>query len=120
MRDEAAQPLETMGPAPVRTAVQHQRVQAGVAGEHFPGGTGGRVALKNALNVGAEAGKHKPSLPVVGRKRFSARFACGIRAPTLVSACTSLSPEGAGLAWGGPTLRRARGLLRHCPGNATQ
>jgi len=26
-------------------------------------------------------------------------------APTLVTACTALPPEGAGLAWGGPALR---------------
>ncbi len=26
-------------------------------------------------------------------------------APTLVTSCTSLPPEGAGLAWGGPALR---------------
>ena len=29
------------------------------------------------------------------------------KAPTLVTACTALPPEGAGLAWGGPALRPA-------------
>jgi len=32
-------------------------------------------------------------------------------APTLVTSCTSLPPEGAGLAWGGPALRPFLGSL---------
>ena len=32
-------------------------------------------------------------------------------APTLVTACTSLPPEGAELAWGGPALRSAAPTL---------
>jgi hypothetical protein len=55
VRDEAPQPLEAMVPAPMRPAVQHQSVQARVAGQDFPGGTGRRVTVKNALDVGAKA-----------------------------------------------------------------
>ena len=62
VRDKPARPLEAMRPAGVRPAVQHYSVKAGVAGEHFPGRTGGRVAVKNALNVGADSGEHGWSL----------------------------------------------------------
>ncbi len=30
-----------------------------------------------------------------------------MKAPTLVTSCTALPPEGAVLAWGGPALRTA-------------
>src|SRR5207249_4878441 len=58
MRNKAAQPFEAVVPAPVRAAVQHLRMHARVAGQHFPGRAGGRVAVKNALDVGADSGKH--------------------------------------------------------------
>jgi hypothetical protein len=34
-------------------------VQAGIAGNHFPNAAGSRVALKDALDVGTQAGKHE-------------------------------------------------------------
>ena len=37
------------------------------------------------------------------------------RAPTLVTPCTSLLPEGAGLAWGGPALRPMSPTLSFAP-----
>ena len=58
VRDKAPQPFQIMHPAPMRTAVQHQRMQAGVAGEHLPGAAGSGVAVKDALNVRAQARKH--------------------------------------------------------------
>ena len=68
MRDEAPEPLEAVAPAPVGAAVQKQRVQAGVAGQHLPGGAGGRVAVEDALDVGAESGKHARSLSFCGTR----------------------------------------------------
>ena len=58
VRDKAPEPLEAVRPAPVRAPVQHQRVQAGVASQHFPARARRRVALKNALDVGTQARKH--------------------------------------------------------------
>ena len=58
MRNEPAQPFEAVVPAPVRPAVEDERMQTGVAGQHFPAAAGRRVALKDALNVGTKAGKH--------------------------------------------------------------
>jgi hypothetical protein len=58
VRNKAAQPFETVRPAPVGAAMQYHRMQARVAGEHLPGTAGSGVAVENALNIGAEAGKH--------------------------------------------------------------
>jgi hypothetical protein len=53
MGNKATQPLETDVPATVRQAVQQHRVQTGVASQHFPAASSGRVAVQNALNVRA-------------------------------------------------------------------
>ena len=55
VRHKATEPLETMGPEPVRAAVQHQRVQAGVARQHLPRAARSRVAVQNSLDIGAKA-----------------------------------------------------------------
>ena len=55
VRDKTAQPLETMRPAPVRGAMPPDGVQTGVAGDDFPSAARGRIALKNALDVGTQA-----------------------------------------------------------------
>ncbi|MPN30981.1 hypothetical protein SDC9_178452 [bioreactor metagenome] len=59
MRDEAAQPLEAMRPAPVRRALQPDGVQPRITGDDLPGAASRGVAVKNALDVGAQAIKHQ-------------------------------------------------------------
>ncbi|MNG19754.1 hypothetical protein D3C84_1039470 [compost metagenome] len=59
MRDEAAEPAQPVVPAPVRQSVQHHGMQAGVQGEHMPGRAGGRVALEDAADIGAQALEHR-------------------------------------------------------------
>ena len=58
VRDKAPQPLEILLPAPVGWPVQEHRMQARVTGDDLPAAAGRRVAVKNALNVGADSGKH--------------------------------------------------------------
>ena len=53
--NKTPQPLEAMVPAPMRTAVQDDGVQAGVTGQHLPRAAGSGVAVKNALNIGTKA-----------------------------------------------------------------
>jgi hypothetical protein len=55
VRDKTPQPFEAMGPAPVRAPVQHQGVQARVAGQRLPGVARGRVAVQNGFDVGSKA-----------------------------------------------------------------
>jgi len=58
VRDKAAGPAQPVRPAPVRDAVHPQRVQAGIAGDDFPGGARGRVAVADRLDVLAQAAQH--------------------------------------------------------------
>ena len=46
-------PLESVRPAPVRQTVQDHCMQTGIAGQHLPGAARSRVAVKNALDIGA-------------------------------------------------------------------
>jgi hypothetical protein len=62
VRDKTPQPFEPVRPAPVRGAVQHHGVQAGVAGDHLPSGARSGVAVKDALDIGADSGKHATSV----------------------------------------------------------
>ena len=71
VRDKAPQPLEPVRPAPVGAAMQDERMDTGVTGQHFPGGAGGGVTFQNALDVGAESGKHDPK-STWGRQRPAA------------------------------------------------
>ena len=56
--EKAAEPLQVEAPARMRPAVHDDRVQAGIAGEHFPAVTRGRVAFDDALDIFAQRGKH--------------------------------------------------------------
>mmetsp|Transcript_39169 Transcript_39169/g.91926 ORF Transcript_39169/g.91926 Transcript_39169/m.91926 type:complete len:325 (-) Transcript_39169:72-1046(-) len=58
VRQPTRQPLVAMVPQPVRAAVEHQRMQAGVARQHLPGGTGCRVAFEDQGDVFAQALEH--------------------------------------------------------------
>ena len=51
VRNKPAQPLQAVVPAPMRPAMQHQRMQAGVARQHLPGGAGCGVTVKDAGNI---------------------------------------------------------------------
>ena len=51
VRYKTTEPFEIVGPEPMRPAVQHQRVQAGVTGQHLPRAAGSRVTVEDALNV---------------------------------------------------------------------
>jgi hypothetical protein len=62
MGHKAPHPLEAVVPEPVGAPVQHQRVQARITGQHLPGAAGSRVAVEDALDVGAQARKHGLSL----------------------------------------------------------
>jgi hypothetical protein len=54
-----AEPLKSRAPAGVGPTVHDDRVQSGVASQNLPRCSGSRVSVKNALNVGLEACKHK-------------------------------------------------------------
>jgi hypothetical protein len=56
--DEARQPAQAAPPQPVGAAMQHQRVQPRVTRDHLPLAAGGRVAVEDALDVGAQAAEH--------------------------------------------------------------
>ena len=58
VRDEAPQPLQAVVPAPVRGAVQPDRMQARITGDHLPRAARGRIAVEDALDIGAQAGEH--------------------------------------------------------------
>jgi hypothetical protein len=58
VRDESPQPLQAGKPARMRPAVHHQRVQAGVAGEHLERRLGSRIAFQDAGDVFTQAGEH--------------------------------------------------------------
>jgi len=58
VRDEAPQPLEAMVPAPVRRALQPDRMQTRITGDDLPGAACRRVAVEDALDIGAQAVKH--------------------------------------------------------------
>src|SRR5688572_19992928 len=51
VRAEAAGPAQAVRPQPVADAVEEDGVQAGVAGQHFPGRARGRIALEHAGDV---------------------------------------------------------------------
>jgi hypothetical protein len=40
--------------------MQSQRMEARIAGQHLPGGTGGRIAIENAGNIFTQTGEHGP------------------------------------------------------------
>jgi hypothetical protein len=51
MRDESPEPTQTVYPAPMRTPVQDERMQPGVAGQHFPGRARCRITRPYAIDV---------------------------------------------------------------------
>ena len=59
VRDETPQPFETGVPAGVGAAVQEQRMQAGVAGQHLPGAAGSGVVVEDDADVRPGAFKHR-------------------------------------------------------------
>jgi hypothetical protein len=61
VRNEASEPGETAAPAEIRRAMQHQRVDARIAGEHFEGRACGRIACKHAGDIFAQVSKHLSS-----------------------------------------------------------
>ncbi|MNT88639.1 hypothetical protein D3C72_2292280 [compost metagenome] len=68
VRDETPWPLEAVVPAPVSGAMQPDRVQARITGDHLPRAARGRIAVEDALDIGAQAGEHRFfSLCVYGR-----------------------------------------------------
>jgi hypothetical protein len=42
----------------MRSAMQRQGMEARIAGQHLPRGTGGRIAFKNAGNIFTQTGEH--------------------------------------------------------------
>ena len=58
VRNEAPQPFQPAAPAPVRRPVQPDGVQAGVTGDHLPGAARSQGHGQDALDIGAQAGKH--------------------------------------------------------------
>ena len=63
VRSEATQPLEVVRPAPVRRTVPPDGMQTRITGNDLPGAARRRVAVKNALDVRTQSGKHqRPSL----------------------------------------------------------
>jgi hypothetical protein len=60
MRKEARQPAHARTPQPVGDPMQGQRMEAGIAGQHLPGGTGGGVAFENAGDIFTQTGEHEP------------------------------------------------------------
>jgi hypothetical protein len=53
VRDETPQPFEAQIPAAMRHTMQQYCVQTGVARQHFPAASSGRVAVQDALNIRA-------------------------------------------------------------------
>ena len=58
VRREAAQPGQSMRPAPVGTPMDGQRMQARVASQHLPGVARGGVAFEDDPDVGFETVEH--------------------------------------------------------------
>ena len=61
IRSETSDPLEAMRPAPMRDAVQHDRMQSGIAGQHLPCRTGGGIALHDIGNIFPQSAEHSMS-----------------------------------------------------------
>ncbi|MDP3707185.1 MAG: glutamine-synthetase adenylyltransferase, partial [Polaromonas sp.] len=75
----------------------------------LPAGAPLRAGMQTALDAllasGLETGAALRVLRQLVLERLVALDCDGKQAPTLPTACGSLPPEGAGLAWGGPALR---------------
>ena len=59
VRGEAAEPAQVVQPEPARELVDVDRVQARVAGQHFPRAARRRVALEDAVDVAAQLPEHE-------------------------------------------------------------
>jgi hypothetical protein len=64
--NESPQPLEPTVPAPMGPPMQDEGMQTGVTGQHLPSRARSRIAVKNALNIGAKAFEHAQSLAPMG------------------------------------------------------
>jgi hypothetical protein len=58
MGNKTRQPAQTGAPKPVREPMQRQCMEARIAGQHLPCGTGGGIAFENAGNVFTQMGEH--------------------------------------------------------------
>jgi len=58
LRNGACEPAASRLPADVRDTVQHDRMQARITGEDFPGTARGRIPLPNGGNVFAKSREH--------------------------------------------------------------
>src|SRR3989475_8768338 len=61
---EAAEPAQAVNPEPVPELVDVERVQPGIASEHFPACTRSRVALQDACDIVAQLFEHERILRV--------------------------------------------------------
>ena len=59
LRNEAAQPAQSVAPEPVRQPMGHQRMQARITRDHLPRAARGRIAVEDALDVGTQAIEHE-------------------------------------------------------------
>ena len=64
VRSKAPQPTQPTQPEPVRELVDVDRMEARIAGEHFPCAARGRVAVENAGDVGAQLREHEGHIRV--------------------------------------------------------
>ena len=65
VREPAREPAEIGTPYGMnQRAMPDERVQAGIAGEHFPRAARGRVALEHHPDVFAESAEHSRIMPV--------------------------------------------------------
>jgi hypothetical protein len=58
MGQRTRHPAQTGGPQPVRNPVQGKGMETRIAGQHLPGGSGGRIAFENAGDVFTQMSEH--------------------------------------------------------------
>ena len=85
--NEAAQPFQAVGPAPVCPAVHDDRLQAGVTGQHLPAIASCGVALDDAADVVTEVVKHGGALGCCCSGKYHSAYACGLLAAKPVPQC---------------------------------
>src|ERR1700738_5259840 len=58
MRNKTAEPFHALHPAPVRPAMQDDRMQARIAGQYLPGRASGGITFDDAGDIFTDAAKH--------------------------------------------------------------